>query len=262
MSTPATVQNFSGKAAGYAAHRWNYAPVAIEYIAQAAQLNAASVVADIGAGTGMLSEHFLGRVGRVLAVEPNAEMRAAAPVEPTLTFVDGRSDATTLSPASVDLIAVGRAIHWFPPEATKAEFQRILKPGGWLAVLRIPCVDENLLAALDAVKTEANGWNTELVEVRRSQPPLSFYFGHDEFEQQRFPAFARESWQEFFGRLSSFAVAPAPSHPRFAAFRQAARDVFDRFRSGELLTVPLATELFLGRITQDDSVLSGVKRTP
>ncbi|HMV86010.1 MAG TPA: class I SAM-dependent methyltransferase [Blastocatellia bacterium] len=244
MSTSATVQNFSGKAAGYAAHRWNYSPVAIDYLAQAAQLTAASVVADIGAGTGMLGEHFIGRVGRVFAVEPSAEMRKAASLE----MLDGRSDATNLPDASVDLIAVGRAIHWFPPDATKVEFQRILKSGGWLAVLRIPCVDEDLMAALAAIKTEANGWNTQLEGLRRSQYPLSFYFGHECFDHQRFPSFVQESWEEFFGRLCSFAVAPVPSHPRFAAFEQAARNVFDRFRSGELLTVPLATELFLGKV--------------
>lgn len=239
-----TIGNFSGKAAGYAAHRWNYSPTAIEYIVRAAQLTKASVVADIGAGTGMLGEHFIGRVGRVLAVEPNAEMRRTASFE----VLDGRSDATTLPEASVDLIAVGRAIHWFPPETTKAEFRRILKPDGWLAVLRIPCVDEDLLAALEAIKTEANGWNTELVEIRNSRPPLSFYFGHDHFEQRRFPSCVHENWEEFFGRLCSFAVAPTPAHPRFAAFQQAAREVFDRFRSDEFLTVPLATELFLGKV--------------
>ncbi len=240
-------------------HRFeNYAPAAIEHIVQTAQLTADSVVADIGAGTGMLGEHFLGRAGRVFAIEPNPEMRQAALFE----MVDGRSDATTLPDGSVDLIAVGRAIHWFPFESTKAEFWRILKPAGFLAVLRIPCADENLLSALNAIKTEENGWNRELYEIRRQQPPLEFYFGHGDFQRLRFPASVRESWEEFFGRLCSFAVAPTPSHPRFAAFQQAAHEVFDRFRSGEFLTVPLATELFLGRITQDDPGLFSTHHTP
>ena len=253
MSTSATFQNFSGKVAGYARHRWNYAPAAIDHIVQTAQLTASSVVADIGAGTGMLSEHFIGRAGQVFAIEPNAEMRQAArsaPVELPVELIGGRSDATTLPDESVDLIAVGRALHWFPPGTTKAEFQRILKPDGWLAVLRIPCVDEELSAALNAMKTEANGWNTELEEIRVQQPPLRFYFGHEEFARLRFPSVARENWEDFFGRLCSFSVAPAPSHPRFDRFQQAARDVFDRFRSGESLIVPLATELFLGRMAR------------
>lgn len=253
-----TIRNFSGKVADYAAHRWNYAPAAIEHIVRTARLTAGSVVADIGAGTGMLGEQFLGRVGRVFAIEPNVEMRQAASFE----MLDGRSDATTMPDSSVDLIAVGRAIHWFPPATTNAEFRRILKPGGWLAVLRIPCADENLLAALNAIKTEENGWNRELTEIRNQQPPLEFYFGHGDFERLRFPTFVRESWEEFFGRLCSFAVAPAPAHPQYAAFQRAAREVFDRFRSGEFLTVPLATELFLGRITQDDPGLFSTHDTP
>lgn len=245
MTTLATVQNFCGKENGYARYRWDYAPAAIAWIIETAGLTPNSTVADIGAGTGMLAAHFLGRVGQVFAVDPNAEMRQAA----SIRILDGYADATPLLDHSVDLIAVGRALHWFPPATTNAEFARILKPGGWLAVLRIPCTDESLLAAIQSLKTVENGWNMELVEFRNQQPPLSFYFGHDEFVRRRFPAVVQERWEDFFGRLCSFATAPTPTQPRFAAFETAARAVFDRFSTEGLLTLSTATEVFLGRIT-------------
>lgn len=245
MTALAAVQNFSGKEDGYARYRWDYAPAAIAWIIATAGLTPDSTVADIGAGTGMLAAHFRGRVSQVYAVEPNAEMRQAA----SIPVIDGYADATTLPTHSIDLIAVGRALHWFPPATTKAEFARILKPGGWLAVLRIPCTDESLLAAIQAIKTAENGWNVELVEYRNQQPPLSFYFGHDEFVRQRFPAVVQERWEDFFGRLCSFATAPTPTQPKFAAFEAAARAVFDRFSTEGLLTISVATEVFFGRIT-------------
>lgn len=254
MIAPAAVQNFSGKEGSYARHRWNYAPAAIDFMLQTAELPAAAVVADIGAGTGMLTAHFLGRVGRVIAVEPNAGMRqtlaATLGAQADLLVLDACADATTLPAASVDLIAVGRALHWFPPAPTRAEFARILKPAGWLAVLRIPCTDAPLQAALETIKTAANGWNTELVEYRQQQPPLSFYFGHEAYTRLRFPTVVHERWEDFFGRLCSFATAPASGHPRFSAFEAAARSVFEQFSVAGLLTVSSATEVTLGRIVQ------------
>jgi SAM-dependent methyltransferase len=252
MSALATVQNFSGREERYARHRWNYAPAAIDYLAQTTQLNAASMAADIGAGTGMLTEHLLGWAGRVFAIEPNAEMRqtltTSLGARANLTVLDAYADNTTLPKAAVDLIAVGRAIHWFPPATTRTEFARILKPDGWLAVLRIPCADEALLAALKALKTAENGWNTELDALRQQQAPHSFYFGHENYARLQFPAVVQERWEDFFGRLCSFSVAPTPAHPRFAAFEAAARAVFDRFSTDGQLTVATVTEISLGRM--------------
>jgi trans-aconitate methyltransferase len=236
---------YTGRAAGYAQHRWTYAPAAIDYIAAEAGLTADSVVADIGAGTGMLSAQFMQRAGRVLAIEPDPAMRASA----TFAMIDARADATTLPDGSVDLVTVGRALHWFPPGTTPREFARILKSRGWLAVIRVSAAHPELTAAVQETKTEANGWNTELEAVRRRPLPLALYFGHEDYARQCFPSAVREEWPAFFGRLCSYSVSPDPSHPRFEAFEQASRTVFDRFATGGGVTIPLATEVVLGRVT-------------
>ena len=86
----------------------------------------------------MLAEIFLEVGHRVLAVEPNGEMldacRALAVQQPALEVVEGSAEATTLPDASVDLIAVGRAMHWFDWSRAHREFARILRPGGWVLV--------------------------------------------------------------------------------------------------------------------------------
>jgi ubiquinone/menaquinone biosynthesis C-methylase UbiE len=110
----------------------------VPFLREHGALPSGAVVADIGAGTGMLAEIFLEAGHRVLAVEPNAEMleacRALAAQHPALEAVEGSAEATTLPDASVDLIAVGRAMHWFDWPHAHREFQRILKPDGWVLV--------------------------------------------------------------------------------------------------------------------------------
>lgn len=72
---------------------------------------------------------------RVLAIEPNAEMRQAALPHPLVEFHDGTAENTNLPNASVDLIVCFQSFHWFDPTPTLLEFRRILKPTGRLAVV-------------------------------------------------------------------------------------------------------------------------------
>jgi ubiquinone/menaquinone biosynthesis C-methylase UbiE len=69
---------YSSKAEKYARYRWDYSPLAIQAVFDSAHITRASSIADIGAGTGILTRHFVGRAGRVWAIEPNAEMRQMA----------------------------------------------------------------------------------------------------------------------------------------------------------------------------------------
>ena len=69
---------FSAKAEKYAKYRWGYAPQSIQTIFETTRIGKQSCVADIGAGTGILTRVFVGRVEQIFAVEPNPEMRAIA----------------------------------------------------------------------------------------------------------------------------------------------------------------------------------------
>jgi 16S rRNA A1518/A1519 N6-dimethyltransferase RsmA/KsgA/DIM1 with predicted DNA glycosylase/AP lyase activity len=73
-----TTKKFSSKAEKYAKYRWDYAEQAIQTILSVTHVSATSVMADIGAGTGILTRHFVDKVERVYAVEPNPEMRQLA----------------------------------------------------------------------------------------------------------------------------------------------------------------------------------------
>src|SRR5260370_35817764 len=82
---------------------------------------------------------FLENGNRVFGVEPNAEMRQAGEeylrAYSNFSSVNSSAEATTLPNASVDFVTAGQAFHWFEPEKTRAEFQRILRPQGWVAAI-------------------------------------------------------------------------------------------------------------------------------
>jgi ubiquinone/menaquinone biosynthesis C-methylase UbiE len=99
---------------------------------QALELAPSAHVLDLGAGTGRLTRELVGRFARVLAVEPDDEMRALIEVG---TVVAGSAEAIPLEAASVDAAFVGEAFHWFDAHRAIAELARVLVPRGGLAVI-------------------------------------------------------------------------------------------------------------------------------
>lgn len=135
----ATAERFSNRVANYVKYRPGYPPEVLQLFCDEMDLTPASVVADIGSGTGLSAKIFLENGNPVYGVEPNAPMRAAAEeflaAFPRFRSTDGTSEATTLGDASVDIVIAAQAFHWFRPEESRREFKRILKPGGYVALI-------------------------------------------------------------------------------------------------------------------------------
>jgi SAM-dependent methyltransferase len=120
---------FAQAAEAYEIGRPDYPAAALERL----RLSPGMTVLDLAAGTGMLTR-ALGTTGAtVLAVEPVAEMRACLPS--SVRALDGTAERIPLEDASVDIVTVAQAFHWFDGEAALAEIHRVLRPGGRLAVL-------------------------------------------------------------------------------------------------------------------------------
>ncbi|MEO1428738.1 MAG: class I SAM-dependent methyltransferase [Cyanobacteria bacterium J06633_8] len=129
------LNRFSDRVENYVKYRPSYPTAAIDKILE--NFTLPITAADIGAGTGISSRLLAARDIKVIAIEPNSEMRNAGIRDKTssVEWKDGTAENTNLSDASVDLVTCFQAFHWFNPEPTLSEFHRILKPKGKLAVV-------------------------------------------------------------------------------------------------------------------------------
>lgn len=251
-----TANAYARKAKYYAKYRWDYDPRATEQIFSVTGLGLQSVVADVGAGTGILTRHFTGRVQKIYAIEPNNAMRQEAisllDDSPDVVVIGASAETTGLPDHSVDLITAAQAVHWFQPYAARAEFQRILKPCGWLALLRNSSRDDAISAEMNAILTPAYG-------VTPSHPapsvhvPETFYFGCSGCQQFHFAYQSEQNLEQFIGAALSASFTPDETDPAFERFVQAATDIFNRHCPDGINIIRGETHLTIGHLSADPS---------
>ena len=122
-----STERFGDRAAAYVAYRPLYPDEAIDTVIAGMGDPGLLTIADIGAGTGISSRLFASRGARVIAIEPNADMREAAADHPNVEWQDGTGDDTGLNDASVDLAVACQAFHWFSTPFAMRELRRIAR---------------------------------------------------------------------------------------------------------------------------------------
>jgi SAM-dependent methyltransferase len=129
-------RGFTDVADDYERGRPGYSPDVVDAIRRALDLPGGARVADVGAGTGKLTRALVAGGFDVVAVEPLAGLRARLRAEvPGIEPLDGTAEALPLADASVDAVVCADAFHWFDGPRAVAEFARVIRPGGALALL-------------------------------------------------------------------------------------------------------------------------------
>lgn len=161
--------SFATGGSRYADLRPGYPPAVIRWITDGIGTDAA--VADIGAGTGKLTEGLVAAGYAPVAIDPSDDMLTQLRLRlPEVGTIVGRGEATTLPDASADLITFAQSWHWVPPAAGTAELARVLRPGGRVA-MAWNSFDERVdwLVALSKVWHTADG--AEVIRQSRGRGP-------------------------------------------------------------------------------------------
>jgi SAM-dependent methyltransferase len=128
------VEAYAQVIGAYDSGRPSYPDEAVRWVTESAGIGSRSNVLDLAAGTGKLTRLLLSSGAKITAVEPLAAFRESLSALP-VTVRDGTAEAIPAPDASVELVTVGTAFHWFDAKPALAEIARVLRPGGTLAIL-------------------------------------------------------------------------------------------------------------------------------
>ncbi|HEY8228552.1 MAG TPA: class I SAM-dependent methyltransferase [Pyrinomonadaceae bacterium] len=248
-----SVERFSSRVENYVRYRPGYPEPIIHLLHDECGLTPESVIADIGSGTGKLSELLLQNGNVVFGVEPNAAMRAAGEAllasYPSFRSAEGTAEATTLSPSSVDFVVAGQAFHWFDPIAAKEEFTRILKPGGWAVLIwNERQVDTTpFLRAYEQLLLTL-GTDYPVVRHENASAAITSFFAPAVPKSKQMPNSQEFDLSSLEGRLLSSSYTPEAGDPRFEAMLERVREIFDQYQEGGIVRFEYVTRIFYNQI--------------
>ncbi|HTV07394.1 MAG TPA: class I SAM-dependent methyltransferase [Acidobacteriaceae bacterium] len=247
-----STERFSTRVEAYREHRPRYPKEVVELLRRECGLTAEWVVADVAAGTGLLAEIFLDNGNRVIAVEPNGPMRAAcAELEaqyPRLECVDGTAEATGLADGVADLVTVGQAMHWFDLEKTRAEFMRVLKPGGWCAVVynHRRMGGDGFHDGYERLLVEYGGDYRAVQSKHMTEDKLEGFFAPGEMRSVVLPNHQELTLEGLQGRVLSSSYMPQTGDGKYPAMMDAIGDLFARYVKDGVVRMEYETAVGFG----------------
>jgi SAM-dependent methyltransferase len=248
-----SVERFSSRVKNYARYRPGYPAAIIGLLTSVCGLSSNSVVADIGSGTGKLSEIFLENGNVVFGIEPNAEMRASAEQilhgYSTFISIEGMAESTTMAPASVDFVTVGQAFHWFEPDKAKAESTRILKPEGWAVLIWNERLIDTTAFLRDYEKLLLD-YGTDYQDVRHENvsEAIAKFFAPVVYELKTFPNSQVFNYEGLKGRVLSSSYTPEPQDLRFESMLQSLQEIFAKHERLGRVSFDYVTKLYYGQL--------------
>ena len=247
-------ERFSGLVDDYVRYRPGYPPEALEPLRRDCGLGPGATVADVGAGTGIWTGRLLDAGCRVLALEPNRQMREAGRRRlgetARLSWREGSAEATGLDDGSVDLVTAAQAFHWFDRPRARTELRRVLAPGGWMAVIWNERHKEST-PFLTAYERLLMRWAIDYERIDHSR------IGRLDLEPFFAPAEVRElacanrqtlDLEALEGRLRSCSYAPDRDHPSHRPMMAELRRIFAACQEDGRVIIDYDCRVYYGRL--------------
>jgi SAM-dependent methyltransferase len=252
-SDRAPTKRFSSRVGNYVRYRPGYPKEILGLLKTECRLTRESLIADVGSGTGKLTELFLANENVVFGVEPNQEMREAG--ERLLsrftnfTSVAATAEATTLPDASIDFIIAGQAFHWFDRKRCRIEFARILKRGGWV-VLAWNDRQTDTTPFLEEYEKLLKVYATDYSKVDHKQiddEVVREFFGYAP-GKKKFPSSQEFDYDGLEGRLLSSSYAPEQGQPGYTEMIRDLKKLFETRQEGGHVDFAYDTVVYYGKL--------------
>ena len=250
---------FTGKAKIYQQYRASYPNELIEYLYEKAGFSKNSVIADIGAGTGIFSRLLLEKGSRVFCIEPNDDMRVVSENDlrrdakiNQCIFVNAPAENTGLKEKSIDFITAAQAFHWFDRQQFATECRRILKDGGKVVLIWNIRDFEHEIVQKDFLirKKYSVGDAKGLSSGEKSINELTGFFLDDMYEESTFVNDLRLERNDYIGMNLSRSYAPREDKEpeKYINFVADLFKLFDEYSNNGVLFYPHHTKCYIGTV--------------
>lgn len=247
-----STERFSNRVENYILYRPSYPNDLIKFFIEKNDLTEDTIIADVGSGTGILTELFLKNGNKVFAIEPNDEMRGAAERllhhYSNFKSIPATAEKTSLESESVDLIIAGQAFHWFDFEKTKTEFARILKTGGIVALIW----NDRKTGNSDFAKEFENlilrfAVDYDAVDHKNFHEEKLHPFFSGEMKTKSFPNYQHLDFEGLKGRLLSASYIPTGGE-HFKKMIDELQVLFQNHQQNGKVTIEYETQVFYGKV--------------
>jgi ubiquinone/menaquinone biosynthesis C-methylase UbiE len=248
-------ERFSSKTEDYAKYRPDFPVEIIEFLYSKGVIDEASIVADIGSGTGRFTRLLLERENAVYGVERNNEMRSKAEelLSQFRSFISiaGSAEETGLEDSSIDLITVAQAFHWFDKEKCLSEFRRIIKDKGKVFIVWDDFLGDHndfsieynkVLSDFRVVETENKGKKLSRAEM------IDGFFKENKYESMSFTHEIYQGFEGIRGGALSASFTPKPREKNYEEFISALQRVFDKYENNGKVCTAFRSVCYLGEI--------------
>ncbi len=243
VTTSGFKDHFSGASHDYQRNRPGYPAALFAFLA--AHAPSRHCAWDCATGTGQAALQLARHFEQVIATDGSATQIASAVRAANIDYRVATAEASGIESASIDLVTVAQALHWFDIPRFFAEARRVLKPGGLIAIWSY-----NLLTiepAIDAVLAHLYGplldgyWPPERKLVEADYRDIEF-----PFRPLATPAFVMESrWTlaQLLGYLRTWSAVRRYQHERgsdpVAAIAEALRPLWGEAESVKTIHWPM-----------------------
>jgi ubiquinone/menaquinone biosynthesis C-methylase UbiE len=246
-------ERFNKRSEKYDLYRPRYPDALLNLMEKEAGLSGDSVVADVGSGTGLLTELLLREECKLYCIEPNGEMRNIAKEKfyqiANCSILEGAAEATSLPDDSVDIITAGQAFHWFDKSKSKAEFRRILKRSGKVVLVwntRVKSSEGINPEYERLVKKYSKDYHASGVGATNTDAIKEFF--NENFRYFELKNDQLLNTEGLLGRYLSASYAISENDHRFGQMKNEFAEIFETFEENGKVKIDYKTEVFIGSI--------------